>query len=85
MVKINTRLLLVTLLRMIAITSFAIVSNKMNSKFQNFYDIFFWKGPKFFLSFPFKKMSNEDINTYLGSLTNKSNNDVLGMDLVLLR
>ena len=30
-------------------------------------------------------MSNEDIKTYLGSLPNKSNNDILGMDLVLLR
>ena len=32
-----------------------------------------------------KKMSNEDIKTYLGYLPNKSNNDVWGMDLVLLR
>ena len=30
-------------------------------------------------------MSNEDIKTYLVSLPNKSNNDILGMDLVLLR
>ena len=30
-------------------------------------------------------MSNEDIKTHLGSLPNKSNNDILGMDLVLLR
>ena len=32
-------------------------------------------------------MSNEDIKTYLGSLPNKSNNDILGIlsDLVLLR
>ena len=30
-------------------------------------------------------MSNEDIKTYLGSLPNKSNNDIVGMDLVLLR
>ena len=28
-------------------------------------------------------MSNEDIKTYLGSLPNKSTNDILGMDLVL--
>ena len=59
--------------------------NKMNSKFQNFDDIFFWKGPKSIYSFRFKNMSNEDIETYLGSLPNKSNNDILGMDLVLLR
>ena len=30
-------------------------------------------------------MSNEDIKTYLGSLPNKSNNNILGMDFVLLR
>ena len=30
-------------------------------------------------------MSNEDIKTYLGSQPNKSNGDILGMDLVLLR
>ena len=30
-------------------------------------------------------MSNEDVKTYLGSLPNKSNNDILGMDLILLR
>ena len=30
-------------------------------------------------------MSNEDINPYLGSLPNKTDNDIPGMDLVLLR
>ena len=30
-------------------------------------------------------MCNEDIKIYLGSLPIKSNNDILGMDLVLLR
>ena len=30
-------------------------------------------------------MSDEDIKTYLGSLPNKPNNDILGMGLVLLR
>ena len=30
-------------------------------------------------------MSNEDIKTYLGSLPNESNNDILGIDLVLLK
>ena len=57
----------------------------MNSKFQNFDDNCFWKGPKCIHSFRFKEMSNEDIKTYLGSLPNKSNNDILGMDLALLR
>ena len=47
--------------------------------------IFFSKGPKSIHSFRFKKMSSEVIKTYLGSLPNKSNNDILGMDLVLLR
>ena len=50
---------------------------------QNFDDNCFWKGPKSIHSF--KDMSNEDIKTYLGSLPTKSNNDILGMDLVLLR
>ena len=81
----HLHIILATFLRMISITSFANISNKMNSEFQNFYDYFFWKGPKSIHSFRFKRMSNEDIDTYFGSLTNKSLNDVLGMDLVLLR
>ena len=56
----------------------------MNSQFQNFDDNCFWKGPKSIHRFRFKKMSNEDIKTYLGSLPDKSKNDILGMDLVLL-
>ena len=64
---------------------FANISNKINSKFQNFDDNCFWKYPKSIHSFRFKMMSNEDIKTYLGSLPNKSTNDILGMDLVLLR
>ena len=35
------------------------------SKFQNFDDIFFWKGQESIHSFRFKRMSNEDIVTYL--------------------
>ena len=64
---------------------FANIGKKMNSKFQNYDDNFLWKGPKSIYSFRFKNMSKEDIETYLGSLPNKSNNDILGMDLVLLR
>ena len=60
---------------------FANISNKMNSKF---WSQFFLERPKSIYNFRFKKMSNEDIKTYLGSLPNKSNNDKLGMDLVLL-
>ena len=60
-------------------------SNKINSKFQNFDDNCSWKGPKNIHSFGFKKMSNEDMKTYFGSLTDKSTNDILGMDLVLWR
>ena len=64
---------------------FANISNKMNSKFPNFADnFFFWKGQKSIHSFRFKKMYNEDIKTYLGSLPNKSNNDILGMGLVFI-
>ena len=58
---------------------------KKYSKFQNYNDNVLWKGPKSIYSFRFKNMSKEDIETYLGSLPNKSNNDILGMDLVLLR
>ena len=64
---------------------FANISNKMNSNFQHFDDNCLWKGPKSMHSFHFKKMSDEDIKTYLGSLPNTSNNDILGIDLVLLR
>ena len=64
---------------------FVNISTKINSKFQKFDDNCFWKSPKSIDSFRFKKMSNEDIKTYLGSLPNKSNNDKLGMDLILLR
>ena len=51
---------------------------------QNFDHNFFLERPKSIYDFRFKKMSNEDIKIYLGSLPNKSNNDKLGMDLVLL-
>ena len=64
---------------------FANISNKMNSKFQNFDDNCFWKGPKSIHNFRFTKMSNEDIKTYLGSLPNESTGDILDKDLVLLR
>ena len=64
---------------------FANISNKISSKFLNFYDNCFWKDPKSIHSFCFNEMSNEDIKTCLGSLPNKSNNDILGIDFVLLR
>ena len=64
---------------------FANIGNKMNSKFQNLDANFFWKGPKSIHSFRFKRMSSADIATYLGSLPNRSNNDILGMDIVLLK
>ena len=64
---------------------FANIGKKMNSKFQNCDDNFLWKGPKSIHSFRFKNMSKEYIETNLGSLPYKSNNDILGMDLVLLR
>ena len=57
----------------------------IGNKIQNLDDHFFWKGPKSIHSFRFKRMSNEDIVTYLGSLPNRSNNYKLGMDLVLLK
>ena len=47
--------------------------------------IFFLERSKNIHSFRLKRMSNEDIVTYLVSLPNSSNNDTLGMNLVLLK
>ena len=77
--------ILVTLLRMTSITILPILATKWTHNVQILLAIFFWKGPKSIHMFRFKKMSNEDIKTYLGSLPNKSNNDILGMGLVSLR
>ena len=70
---------------MISITILPILATKWTQNFEIFDDNCFWKDPKSIHSIHFKAMSNEDIKTYLGSLPNKSNNDILGMDLVLLR
>ena len=56
----------------------------MNSKFQNLSDDLFWKGSKSIHTFCFTKVSNRDIEKYLSSQPKKSNNDILGMDVVLL-
>ena len=63
---------------------FANIGNKMNSKFQNLSDDIFWKGSKSINTFRFTKVSNRDIEKYLSSQPKKSNNDILGMDGVLL-
>ena len=73
MVKINTRNIL--LLWMISINILTILSTKWTQNFQILLTFFFWKGPKSIHSF--KKMSDEDIKTYLRSLPNKFNNDIL--------
>ena len=52
------------------------IGNKINSNFQNLNDNFCWKGQKSIYSFRFKRMSNEDIVTYVGSLPKRSNNDL---------
>ena len=57
----------------------------MNSKFQTRGDDLFWKGPKSIHTFRFLQISYSDIETYMRSQRNKSNNDILGMDLVLLK
>ena len=57
----------------------------MNSKFQNLSDDLFWKGSKSIHTFRFTKVSNRDIEKYLSSQPKKSNNDILGMDVVLLK
>ena len=62
-----------------------ILATKWTQNFKILMTFFFWKRPKSIHSFRFKRMYNEDIKTYLESLPNKSNNDILGMDLALLR
>ena len=81
----TTRILLVTFLRMISITILPISAKKWTQNFKILMTIVSGKAQKRINHFRFKKMSNEDIKTYLGFLPNKSNNDILGMDLVLLR
>ena len=70
---------------MISITILPKLATKYNQNFKIVMTIYFWNSPKSTHSFRSKKMSNEDIETYLGSQTNKSNNYILGMDFVLLR
>ena len=55
------------------------------SKWTQNLDTFFWRGPKSIHNCRFKRMSNNDSETYLRSLSLKSNNDILGMNLVLLK
>ena len=43
-----------------------------------------WKGSKSIHTFRFTKVSNRDIEKYLSSQPKKSNNDILGVDVVLL-
>ena len=70
---------------MISITVLPILATKYAQKFKILMTIVSGKAQKVFIVFYFFEMSNEYIKTYLGSLPNKSNNDILGMDLVLLR
>ena len=67
------------------IQNFADIGNKMNSKFQDWSDELYWEGSKSIHTFRFTKVSNKDIEKYLSSQRKKSNNDILGMDVVLLR
>ena len=64
---------------------FANIGNKINAKFQDLSDELFWKGSKSIHTFRFTKVSNRDIEKYLSSQPKKSNYDILGMDVVLLR
>ena len=67
---------------MISIIILPILATKWT---QNLDENFFWKSPKSIHSFRFKRVSSADIVTYLGSLPNRSNIDILGMDIVLLK
>ena len=47
--------------------------------------IFLWKGPKGFYVFKFKHISHMDIESYFDWLANKGGNDILDMDIKLIK
>ena len=48
-------------------------------------DTFLWKGPKSRYVFKFHHISDQDIQFYLNSMTNKHGNDISDMDMKLLK
>ena len=61
------------------------ITKNLDCNFKNKPDKFLWKGPKSRYVFKFHHISFQDIQLYLNSMTNKHGNDVLGMDIKLLK
>ena len=61
------------------------ITKNLNCNFKNKPDKFLWKGPKSRYVFKFHHISFQDIQLYLNPMTNKHGNDILGMDIKLLK
>ena len=61
------------------------ITKNLDCNFKNKPDKFLWKGPKSRYVFKFHHISFQDIQLYLTSMTNKHGNDILGMDIKLLK
>ena len=61
------------------------ITKNLDCNFKNKPDNFLWKGPKSRYVFKFHHISFQDIQLYLNSMTNKHGNDILGMDIKLLK
>ena len=64
---------------------FVNITKNQNRNFINEPDDFLWKGPKSIYVFKFKHISHMDIESYFNSLTNKGGNDILDMDIKLIK
>ena len=64
---------------------FVNITKNLDSNLKNKPDKFLWKGPKSLYVFKFHHISFQDIQFYLNSMTNKHGNDILGMDIKLLK
>ena len=61
------------------------ITKNLDSSLENKPGTFLWKGPKSRFVFIFHHISFQDIQFYLNSMTNKHGNDILGMDIKLLK
>ena len=64
---------------------FVNITKNLDSYLKNKSGTFLWKGPKSRYVFKFHHISFQDIHFYLNSMTNKHENDILGMDIKLLK
>ena len=64
---------------------FTNITRNRDSNFKNKPDAFLWIGPKSRYVFKFHHISFQDIQFYLNSMTNKHGNDILAMDIKLLK